>query len=187
MIEQVRAELLHILKRIPEIISNSAKLAELSDYSIRSASIYQDSDSISIAIIVYSLSKMIARHESHDLPQWDEIYPQIRNEIELAAANLESGDIAGFRSNIKEMMNIVGSCDKDIKLYIDKVIEKARIKKGSKIFEQGVSVQRAAKLMGTSVWELMNYIGKTEIMDKDPVRAYAKGRIMFAKRIFNVK
>jgi hypothetical protein len=186
MIEQIKSELLHILKTVPGIINNTAKLSELSDYTIRSASIYQDSDSISMAIIVYALSKMIERHASHETI-WKEVYPQIVKELDEARAELEKGNIDGYRKNIRDAMSALSRCDKDIKLYIDKVIEKARIKKGSKIYEQGVSAERAAKLMGISVWELMNYIGKTEIIDKDPVKSDVKKRIEFAKTLFDVK
>jgi len=187
MIEQVKKELLYILKTAPKIINNPAKLSELSDYSIRSASIYQDPDSLTIAIIIYSLSKMMSRYPACELPNWKEIYSKIMNEIKQARTDLETENISDYRNHAKNIMKIISTCDKDIKLYIDKVIEKAKIKKGSKLYEHGVSIERAAKLMGISVWEMMNYVGKTEIIDKDPIKTDVKKRLLFAKKLFNIK
>jgi len=187
MIEQVKSELLYILKTAPKIIDNTAELSELSNYSIHSASIYQDSDSLSIAIIIYSLSKMISRYQAHELPNWAEIYSKIMKEMKQARTDLEADNVNDYRNHIKNIMGIISKCDKNIKLYIDKVIEKAKIKKGTKLFEHGVSAERAAKLMGISVWEMMNYIGKTEIIDKESIKTDVKKRLLFAKKIFNIK
>jgi len=186
MIEQVKSELLYVLKTTPKIINNPGKLSELSNYSIRSASIYQDSNSLSIALIVYSLSKMISRAQLHELPNWKGIYPKMMAEIEKAKNDLESDNLTDYKIHIKNIIKLISSCDKNIKLYVDKVLEKAKIKKGSKIFEQGVSAERAANLMGISVWEMMDYIGKTEIIDKEPIRSDAKKRLQFAKKLFDV-
>lgn len=169
------------------MIDNSTKLEELSDYSIRSASIYQDSDSLSIAVIIYSLAKMLSRYEAHQLPRWTEIYSNITKEIEKARTDLEADNVKDYRNHIKIIIKIISGSDKDIKLYIDKVIEKARIKKGTKLFEHGVSVEKAASLMGISVWEMMDYVGKTEIFDKEAIKTDVRQRLLFAKKLFNVK
>jgi hypothetical protein len=187
MIEQIKSELLYVLKTVPEIVHDAAKLSDLSNYTIKSASIYQDSDSISIAIIIYAVSKMMARHEEHAIENWHEIYPKIFKEIDEARTDLEADNIQGYRNHVKHIMEVISTFDKDVKLYIQEVIEKAKIKKGTNIYERGISVERAANIMGISVWDMMNYIGKTQIVDKQPFKTDAKKRIEFAKTLFDIK
>ena len=47
-----------------------------------------------------------------------------------------------------------------LKQYIQDVFKKAAINKGSKIYEHGLSLEHTAKLLGTSQWELSEYIGQ---------------------------
>jgi hypothetical protein len=187
MIEQIRSELLYILKTVPEVIKNPAKLSELSDYSVKIASIYQDPDSITLAIVIYSMSKLISRYEAHELENWEKVYSDIMQEMKNAQADLESDNVPEFKQNLRQVVKLISGCDKDLKMYIQEVIEKAKIKKGSKMHEQGVSIQRVANLMGVSMWEIMSYVGKTGIMDQDPASENVEKRLMFAKNLFGAK
>ncbi len=45
------------------------------------------------------------------------------------------------------------------------VIESSQVKKGTKIYDHGISLERAASILGISQWELSSYIGNT-IIDK---------------------
>lgn len=182
MIPQVREELLYILKNIPRIINNPSKLSDLSNYTIHSASIYQDSDSISMAVVVYAFSKMISRYEPD---KFNTLYPKISDELSNAEESLEKEDYQAYRKHIRDMMFIISKADKDLKLYIEEVLDKAKIKKGSKLYEQGLSAERAAKLMGVSVWEMMNYLGKTTIIDEHNIKSDVKAKIKLAQEIFN--
>ncbi|MBW3011613.1 hypothetical protein KY311_00350 [Candidatus Woesearchaeota archaeon] len=168
-------------------MDNPAKLSELSNYSIHSASIYQDADSISIAVVMYALSKMISRYELRKFKSWKIFYPRIIKEIGEAKADLEKENYQGFRRNVKDIMELLSKADKDLKLYIQRVLEKAKIKKGTNLYERGLSVESAAKLMGISVWEMMNYIGKTRIIDEYELESDVKSKIETARQLFGFK
>ena len=60
---------------------------------------------------------------------------------------------------------IISTIDSKLKLYIGEVITQAEIKKGSKLYAHGISLGRAAEVLGISQWELMFYIGKTKLID----------------------
>ena len=52
-----------------------------------------------------------------------------------------------------------------LKNYIQDVLKKAAINKGSRIYEHGVSMGQTAKLLGITPWELAEYSGQTGSAD----------------------
>jgi hypothetical protein len=165
MNEGVKNDILAILEKVISILEKDEEkdifeLEELSNHIIHSATIFQDEDSISTAVLVYSIYKVIER--SGPRP---EVYSKIRIEIEKSCGFLESNDIEKYRGCIKDLSKIISGIDEKFKKYVEEVIEKARIKKGTKIYEHGISIARVAELLGISQWDLMNYVGKTEITE----------------------
>ena len=64
MHKAVKNDILLVLKRAQRYINkgDSRKLKHLSDHTISNVSVFQDTDSLSIAVIVYAISKLIERH-----------------------------------------------------------------------------------------------------------------------------
>lgn len=185
---KIKEDLINILKQTIETLKDSdTNLIEISDHTIHDASIFQDQDSISIAVVVYAISKIIDRNQHNPIRGWQIIYKNIIKNLEDALNFIKRDKINNYRLVIKELIKKLGQADDQLKLYIDDVLEKARITKGSKLYEHGVSVGRAAELMGISQWELLSYIGKTKIIDKFPENVIqVENRIKFAKKIFNL-
>jgi len=185
MMPEVREQILYVLGKVPKIINDVPQLFDLSNFSIHSASIHQDSDSITVAVVVYAVAKIASRCKSDRSKDWKQICPPIVDEIENARKQLENEDYQKYRKSIRDIISIISKVDKDLKQYIEKVIEKAKIKKGSGLYERGLSAERAAKLMGISVWEMMNYIGKTQIFDEAKIKSDVNAKIKLAKELFN--
>jgi hypothetical protein len=180
MKEAIKKDILALLKQALERMKlhDFAALKTLSDKTIQNASIFQDSDSISIAVIMYSLSKLGDRSR-------DPVYlRKIMKLIESCTHFLQIDNITGYRNNVKSMFQLIAAYDTKFKMYIDEVIEKAQVKKGSKLHEHGISVARTAELLGIGQWELMSYIGKTRIHDEFVGRMDVKKRIEFARTLF---
>jgi len=133
-------------------------LGELSNHIIHDASIFQDDDSVSVAVLVYALSKMVQRCCDEKIP-FQHLVPLVKQ----AHDNLAAGNEEGYRSLVRKMIDEVKKLDQKLKLYITEVMEKARVKKASKLHEHGISIARTAELLGVSQWELQDYIGKTRI------------------------
>lgn len=164
MDEVVKKDILNVLSDVVGILKveeekDVAELRELSDHIIHNASIFQDEDSISIAILIYSLSKIIERREGRMN------YNVLLKLITGAGKNLEQNKIDGYRGVIKKLFKFISTIDTKLKLYIEEVINQAEIKKGSKLYAHGISLGRAAEVLGISQWELMFYIGKTKLTD----------------------
>src|SRR3989344_9523517 len=76
--------------------NDSIKLKELSNQTIHAASIYQDTDSISIAIITYSLSKILERKDTMRIKNWNNFTKKIDNFLSLAIKALKENNMQSF-------------------------------------------------------------------------------------------
>jgi len=188
MKEWIRKDIINILKSSIIIVEkeNIIALEELSNHTIHDASIFQDKDTIKIAVIIYALSKIIKRGEE-GIKNWKKAKTGIVNYIKNAKSCLERGNKKKYKAAIGSLLKDIGGLDDKLKLYIDAVLDKARIVKGSKLYAQGVSIERASDLLGVSQWELMSYVGKTNIVDnyKEEVIPVKK-RLNLAKRLFGL-
>jgi len=164
MDEIIKNDILKVLSDAADILKEKEEkdvyeLMELSNHTIHNASIFQDEDSVSIAILIYSLSKVIERQEGG-------MNYKVLLKFLLDAGNyLEQDRLDLYRKIIKRMFKFISTIDAKLKLYIEQVINQAEIKKGSKLYAHGISLGRAAEVLGVSQWELMSYIGKTKLTD----------------------
>ena len=170
-----------IITRILDIlkekdINDALALNKLSDRTIHDASIFQDEDSIGIAVVAYALSKTYMRTES--------ISENIKAALRKAHNFLLDDDYIRYRKKIKEILKLIGDEDRKISLYIQQVIRQAEVKKGSRIYEHGISLARTAEILGISQWELSSYIGHTTISDSEFERVPIKQRLQFARGLF---
>ncbi|MFH1637822.1 MAG: hypothetical protein ABIB71_05340 [Candidatus Woesearchaeota archaeon] len=167
---------------------DSRKLKGVSDYTLHYAGIFQDPDSVNMAIIIYSLAKIVERRKMYKHIKWESFSKKILKKIEGARNALEKENFVTYSNHIKNLMMLMGKAESKFGEYVTEVINQAKIKKGSKVFEHGISVGRAAEIMGISPWELMEYVGHTRIMDKTPMLSMtAKKRLQEARRIFNLE
>ena len=172
----VLGDLIEILKVKED--SDIVQIKELSNHVIHNASVFQDEDSVSIAILIYSLSKIIERK------QGEMDYNKVLSMLNSCILNLKNNDDNGFRKSIKNMFNFIRTMDQKLRLYIHEVINQAQIKKGCKLCEHGISIARASEVLGISQWELMHYMGKTTIIDKFSEPIDVSKRLKIARSLF---
>lgn len=184
MNEGIRKDILALLKRAVDILETEEEkdifeLEELSNHIIHSATIFQDEDSISTAVLVYSVYKIIERAGPKP-----EIYSQILPKIKKAYDFLDKEEIEKYRMTVSELFKTVSGIDIKFKKYVEEVMEKAKIKKGSKIYEHGISLARVAEILGISQWDLMSYVGKTEITEYTVREPDVLSRLKFMRGVF---
>lgn len=150
----------------------------LSNRTLHNASIFQDGDSLSVAILFYALSKILDRE--------GKLADGVRVEIQSAKTRLQHGDEDGYRETIQKVFEHVRKADHRLRLYIIHVINQAEIKKGTKLYEHGLSLAKAASLMGVSQWELMSFVGKVHDDPEGKGRTSFKDRMGFARRVFGL-
>ncbi len=177
----VKKDLVRILKKSQRYINSgdSKKLKSISDDAVHNLTIYQDEDSLSLAVILYAISKLLER--------WgfdSEHAEQARVLLGSAQFSVEHDEVLEYREKMKNLFEFISTVEKESKIYVEKVIEKAQIKKGSSIYAQGISVARVADLFGIGQWELLNYIGKTRIHDEIEHKSDVAERLRFARSLF---
>ena len=104
MVEEVR-NVLRILRETLDAleVKDSFKLKNLSNQTIHSASISQDPSNVAVAVIIYSLSKIIERQNYSELEGWKEFYNSIIKTLEQSIENLENKNEIAFKENLKEI------------------------------------------------------------------------------------
>jgi len=182
-----KENILRILKEAEQAVKGEdvVRLKQLSNQTVHTASIEQDPDSITVAVIVYSLSKIIERKKYTSYDEWPSFYKKYMNNINKAVISLEKDDIKGFRANIDNIRKEINKLSGRFKKYIQDVFRKAEINKASRLYEHGISMEITAGLLGITLWELAEYAGQTGISDVDlTVTMPVEERIKTAEEIF---
>ena len=141
------------------------KLGELSNQTIHSVSTHQDTGNVTMAVIVYTLSKLIERKSALKIKNWDLFIKKIDSQFSLAIRALKEEKYEKYEKYMKMARKSLGSASLNIKAYIQEVIRKASINKGSKIYEHGISLGQTAQILGITEWELSEYTGQTKVSD----------------------
>ncbi|MDD5133722.1 MAG: hypothetical protein PHD81_00155 [Candidatus Nanoarchaeia archaeon] len=186
MEKEVKNNIIGILdKSYKAILDKDIKLLrDLSNHTLHSASIAQDPDSISVAVMVYSFSKIFERNYN-EYKDWDKFYSLTKDNLKLSIKYLRKNDSEAYETAMKNILYGISNLDEKLRDYIQEVFEEAKINKASRIYEHGISLARTAELLGITQWELMNYVGTTGISDVPLSRTISiKERMNYARKVF---
>jgi len=165
--------------------NNSSELKYLSNQTINTAALTQDEDNIAAAVIVYSLSKIIERQDYRSLSGWNNFYKKINIFIDDSINDIKNKDYEGFRENIKKIRASIESLSGKLKKYIKEVFRNSEINKASRIHEHGISLEKTANLLGITMYELADYVGKTGISEVPENQTMSvKSRIKLVEEFF---
>ena len=185
---QEKENVMRILQETKDAIKNndSFKLKELSNQTIHTASITQDPDNISLAVAVYSLSKIVEKRKYQEFSGWKDFYKNITLSFDSLLSAIKKNDDKKLKENLLGIQKIISKLSGDLKIYIQDVFRKAQINKASKIYEHGISMEKTAKLLGITLFELASYAGqKPEISDAPLNKTVdVKSRIKLAEEMF---
>ena len=175
----VKKDILSVLEKGSLLLmkEDSFGLHQISNRNVHNASIFQDEDSIMVGIVMYALSKVIQRAKI------DKNY--IAKQLASAKEGLKMDDVRAYRKAMQKITARITEVDIKMGTYVTSVIEQAQLKKGFKLFDHGISVARAAKVLGVSQWELMDYIGKTNVFEESATRVDIRNRLQLARKLFS--
>ena len=183
MNETIRKDALSTLDKVIGILrikdeKDTQELKELSNHTIHNASVFQDDCSVSVAVVVYALSKIIERNPEKLN------YNKFLKILEKARKSVANNEDYNFSLSIKELFSEISRIDNRLKAYMQEVINEAQVKKGCKLCEHGLSTARASQIMGVSQWELMKYLGNTSL-NEHSAGIDVKARVKFARGLFS--
>ncbi|MSS74215.1 hypothetical protein EXS72_01080 [Candidatus Pacearchaeota archaeon] len=159
-----RQHLIDVLTKAKDALEqqDSSKLKDLSEQTIHSASVYQHTDFVLVAVITYALSKILERKEKLPIKNWQIFIREINNSLNLSISALQRNKQKLFISALEKIKHYLQNEANLISPIIQEVLRKAAINKASKIYEHGISLSKTTKILGVTPWELTEYLGEKE-------------------------
>ena len=190
MIPEAKKDVIAVLQDSYNAIKNKQHflLHGISDHILHVMSIYQDSDIIDVAVAIYALDKILQTEKYVQHPKMKPFAKDVLYFLKDAARALTENDIEKYKHEVANLLGAIESLTKKIRFYTEDVLHFARIKKGSKLYEHGLSLGVAAEAMGVTKWELMEATGETVVHEKyvEPIAIDTK-RINTLFKTFKVK
>jgi len=187
---QEKENVLRILQETKKAIEedDGGKINKLSNQTINTASLTQDPDNIAVAVVAYSIGKIIERENYKPLKGWDEFHKTISLSIKNSIEDIKKNDEEKFRKDIELIRNSIENLSGKLKFYIQEVFRKASINKASKLYEHGISMEQTAKLLGVTLFELASYVGQSSASEIPENKTLSvKPRIKLAMSMFELK
>jgi len=183
MDENVRKDVITILTQTHKFLQkpsqNLYQLRKLVNTNNHNSTIFQDESSISAAILVYCLSKVIEKAgEGIDLGR-------VRKLLGQTIEELEKEHVEHYQQFIAKIFSLISAADSTFKMYIKDVIREAAVVKGCRICEHGISAAKTAEILGISLWDLYDYFGTTTVAETTSDLASVRKRMDFARRLFS--
>lgn len=161
------------------------KLKNISDQTIHSATIHQDSANIIVAVLVYSISKIFQRDSYRKLDGWDYFYTTLLAKWKIMLKAAEQNDYEKTVQVAGEIRNSLNALDGNLGEYIKDIFNKAEINKASKLYEHGISMEQTTKLLGVTLWDLCSFVGQSSINEIQIVESMPeKERIKLVENFF---
>jgi hypothetical protein len=182
-----KEHMLEVLRQAYSAVKNEnvALLKELSNQTIHSVSIYQDPDSLAIAVTIYSLGKIFENENFRDSRKWNIFITRTLKCLDRACFFLQNDKLEYFR---REIIRIRKSLNLFVHLkdYIQEVFRKSSINKASRVYEHGISRAETASLLGVTQWELATYASVPVITDLDlTITKPIRERLKFTEDLFD--
>jgi predicted RNA-binding protein len=184
---QERDNILRILRETKHAVEegNPTAIRNLSNQTMNTAALSQDPDNIAVAVIVYSLSKILEREDYKNLEGWEVFYKLFTSALDRAIKDIEIKDDEKFRKDFEMIRKAINKISGKLRKYIEEVFRQASINKASRIYEHGLSMEQTANLLGIGLYELAEYVGKTGISEVPQGKTMdVRDRIKIAMEIF---
>lgn len=193
--ESVLLDIADVLDHVKDALErlDIDELSEWSNHVLHSMAIYREKRAVYIAILAYSLSKLVDKNKSQFInkQKWNNFIINMLKELVRAAEALEKRNIAKFDELMTLMLKQVADFDKSFSHYVEHVIEFSKVQKGAKIYEHGISLASVAEMLGINQWDLMRKVGELKERPSKHVEfrltKTPKKRLEELKRISNKK
>jgi len=164
---------------------DSIKLKKLSNETVHTSSLNQDPNNILVAVIVYSLGKILERENYLNLPGWKNFESLTTSALKISVKDLKQKKEEKFTQDLVQVRKAIGKISGKLKKYVEEVFRRSEITKASRIYEHGISLGRTSKLLGITIYDLANYSGQTGISEVSLNQTISeKGRIKMLEDIF---
>jgi len=163
--------------------NNLPDLKRLANDSIREAVLENKKELAEIAVIAYSLYKILSKDHFTRNRHWPTVSESIILALKKAIASINKGEQNAFNRYISNVEREIGVIDSRLSNFARTIYEKSRVKQASTAYALGLSLNQAAFLTNADRKTLQNYIGATRIHDEEPIRMGIKQRLSKLKEL----
>jgi len=164
------------------------QLRNQSDRTIHNSSTFQDKYSITTAVAIYSVYKLFEKNKYRKYVNWFSFEKFLINELKKSILFVKNDKLKEYLDSLRKITRSMAKIDKDVGLFVDKVIHVSKIKKTSKLHRHGLSTSRVADLLGVPTWEVMSYLGHTKTFEGSLNKSKStRDRLQIARKVFNIK
>ena len=178
MESHIKKDLIHVIDVAMILLEKDEgdNLKDLSNHTIHNASIYHDEASVTLAVIIYALSKLSLRFKINKV--------KVLNDLLNLKGALISSDYNSYIDAQKKLLHYINSIDLKFSNYVEQILIEAQVKKAWKLYDHGLSIETTANFLGVSQWDLLNYIGNTKITELSNNKTDIKSRLKFTRSLF---
>lgn len=179
--------IIRILKDAKNAIeqNDSQKLKVLSDQTLHGSTIHQNAENIIVAVLTYSISKIMEREKYKQFPEWNSFFSSLKTNIDDAIRNIETHNTDGFMLSLGKIRNSINDMSGDFSNNIRTIFYKAEINKAFKLYEHGLSAEQTANILGISLWDLAKYSGQSSVSESSLTEVMpVEKRIKLAEEFF---
>jgi hypothetical protein len=161
--EGIKQDIIDVLLHVKDSLEreDAEDLSQWSNHMIHCAALYRDQHAIYVGIIAYSLSKSISKKNAAK-DDWDNFVSNLIKEVKQAIDAMENDEHKKFDSLLKSIMKRISDFDKSFSDYVGYVLDFAKVQKGARIYDHGLSLSSVAEMLGINKWELMEKVGETK-------------------------
>ncbi|HIH15901.1 MAG TPA: hypothetical protein HA252_00665 [Candidatus Diapherotrites archaeon] len=165
-------------------IEDTIALKESSEACLQRAAMVNDRGYANLALIGYSLNKLVSKRHIVIDHQWTAIKAKILRELDLAAYSLARGKPKEFGKSLDTIIEVVSEVDHEFGRYAISMEEKARLKMASAAYGLGLSLSQAVDLTGAEKEDVQNYIGWTRMHDEEGITFGIAARLKPLREMF---
>ena len=162
-------------------------LREAANDAIAQAAFENDSKKAEIAVISYSLGKLLSKAHFQRSKNWPRVADSILREINEAVSLARSDEFGLLEKKLSSVVSTVAKVDFEFGNYWQNLIEKARVKQASSAYALGLSLSQACGLTCCDKQALFNYIGFTKMHEETPVLKNISERVDRLKELLAEK
>ncbi|MEM2954487.1 MAG: hypothetical protein QW625_00850 [Candidatus Nanoarchaeia archaeon] len=163
------------------------ELHSISNHILHAIALYQEPDLMDLAVAIYSIDKILEDEKFKTHPKMPLFKKVVSTSLENAIELLENEKFNAYEASIRALLSNIEGFSKAIRFYIEDVIHFARIKKGTRLYEHGLTLGKAAELARVTKWELLPSIGETATHEKMPQEIPVTYRLKELERLFGGK
>jgi len=136
-----------------------------------------DPEFLNIGILSYMFSKIFAKPKFWKQGKMSQAMNQFRNYMDKLTIYSKRDDSLSIDRTVKAMITLLETLESQDKKYIRSLEDSARLKMGSRLYAQGLSLGSASHKVNINKKEIIEFVGKTMMADRVPSKKQMTERV----------